>query len=239
MKTVLITGANKGIGFETAKQLAENGYFVFIGSRNIRKGFEAIEKLKSLGLVNIDCIEIDVTDIQSIKSARAELESKISHLDILINNAGIAGEQPQKFSTTDFDNLKKVFDCNFFGAIHTTQLFLDLLKNSEAPIVLNVSSEVGSLGLNTHSSRNNNWDNYSVYGASKTALNAFTIMLSNELRNTNFRINSVTPGYTATDLNNYAGIKSVSEGANSIVRAATISDGLTGKFFRDSEEIPW
>ena len=239
MNTVLITGANKGIGFETAKQLAEMGYFVFIGSRNKQNSFDALHKLKSLGLTNVDSVKIDVADIDSIKSAKEKLASKIPHLDILINNAGIAGEQPQSFSTTDLKNLREVFYCNFFGAVQTTQIFLDLLKKSDAPVVLNVSSEVGSLTLHTAADKNSNWDNYAVYGASKTALNAFTIMLANEFKDTDFRINSVSPGYTATDLNNHKGTKTVAEGAKSIVMAATLSDKSTGKFFKDGEEMPW
>src|SRR5450755_3807582 len=133
MKTVLITGANKGIGFETAKQLAQMGYFVYLGSRDKIKGLDAINKLNGLGISNVELIEIDVTNINSIKQAKQELETKIEALDVLINNAGIAGEQPQNVSAGEIENLRKVFDTNFFGAVQTTQQFINLLKKSNQP----------------------------------------------------------------------------------------------------------
>lgn len=124
-KTALITGANQGLGFETAKQLTELGYYVYIGCRNKSKGNSAIEKLKELGFSNVELIEIDVTNINSIKLARKTLETKIQKLDLLINNAGIAGEQPQNMSTGNINNLRKIFETNFFGAVQTTQDFID------------------------------------------------------------------------------------------------------------------
>ncbi|GGB02094.1 SDR family oxidoreductase [Puia dinghuensis] len=240
MKNVLITGANKGIGFETARQLAQLGYYVFLGSRNRDKGEDAVQRLRGLGLANVEAVEIDVADMHSVMAARVALEARIDALDILINNAAIAGDQPQKISTGDIANLRNVFDTNYFGAIQVTQQFLPLLKKSRNPVILNVSSEVGSLSINTRPGRKDNWDNYNAYGSSKTALNAFTVTLANEFRNTNFRINSVTPGYTATDLNQFQGIKTVEEGARPIVRLATNSeDGPTMKFFGEDGEVAW
>jgi NAD(P)-dependent dehydrogenase (short-subunit alcohol dehydrogenase family) len=238
MKTVLITGANKGIGFETAKQLAQLGYFVYLGSRDIAKGDEAINKLRGLGLVNVEAIAIDVTDINSVTQAKQGLEAKIHALDILINNAGIAGGQPQNISDGDIENLRNVFDTNFFGAVQTTQQFIPLLKKSQQPVIVNVSSELGS--LTTHSNTQNpNYGIYDAYSCSKTALNAFTVMLANELRGANFKINSVSPGYTATDLNNHQGTQTVEQGAKYIVKYATLDkDGPTGGFFKDGE-IAW
>lgn len=238
MKTVLITGANKGIGFETAKQLTQLGYFVYLGSRDKAKGLAALNKLKDSGISNAETIEIDVTSINSIKQAKQELENKIGALDILINNAGIAGDQPQNISTGEIENLRKVFETNFFGAVQTTQQFINLLKKSNNPIIVNVSSELGSLTL--HNRRQNpNFGIYNAYSCSKTALNAFTVMLANEFGNTNFKINSVSPGYTATDLNQHKGIQTVEQGATFIVKYATLGiDGPTGGFFKE-EEIPW
>jgi NAD(P)-dependent dehydrogenase (short-subunit alcohol dehydrogenase family) len=238
MKTVLITGANKGIGFETAKQLAQLSYFVYLGSRDKAKGSEAVNKLKDLGLVNVEAIEIDVTNAGSIKQAKQVLEAKIEALDVLINNAGIAGEQPQNISAGDIENLRKVFETNFFGAVQTTQQFIPLLKKSSQPVIVNVSSELGS--LNTHSNtQNSNYALYDAYSCSKTALNAFTVMLANELSDSNFKINSVSPGYTATDLNQHKGTQTVEQGAKYIVKYATLeNDGPTGRFFRD-DEISW
>ncbi|WP_183560461.1 SDR family oxidoreductase [Mucilaginibacter sp. SP1R1] len=238
MKTVLITGANKGIGFETAKQLAQLGYFVYLGSREEANGLDAVNKLNQLGISNVALIEIDVTNIDSIKKAKQELESKIGALDVLINNAGIAGEQPQNISVGAMENLRKVFETNFFGVVQTTQQFISLLKKSSEPVIVNVSSELGSLTVHS-STQNPNYGIYDAYSCSKTALNAFTVLLANEMRNANFKINSVSPGYTATDLNQHQGTQTVEEGAKYIVKfAISGGDTVTGKFFRE-EEIPW
>src|ERR1700743_2257180 len=147
MKTVLITGANKGIGFEVAKQLAQQNHFVYLGSRNKENGLEAVKKLNGQGISNVEAIVIDVADIDSVRQAREELEGKIDALDILINNAGISGDQPQDFAGGSIDYLRKIFDTNFFGVIQTTQEFLPLLKKSTQPAIINVSSEVGSIAL--------------------------------------------------------------------------------------------
>ena len=239
MKTVLITGANEGIGFETAKQLAQSGYFVYLGSRNKIKGLEALEKLKALGINNVDCIEIDVTNIDSIKSASKELEGKVKQLDVLINNAGIGGGQAQNLSTGEIENLRKVFETNFFGAVQTTQQFLSLLKKSNEPRIVNVSSGLGSLTIHS-STQNPNYAIYDAYSCSKTALNAFTVLLAKEFRNTNFKINSVTPGYTATDLNHFQGTQTPEQAAKVVVKYATVDkDGPTGKFLKEDGEVDW
>jgi NAD(P)-dependent dehydrogenase (short-subunit alcohol dehydrogenase family) len=228
MRNVLITGANKGIGFEVAKQMAQLGYRVYLGARDAQKGQEAATQL------NVEFLQIDVSDGESVKQAAAKLDS----LDILINNAGIPGGQPQNLSVCDPDNAQEIFNTNYFGAIRTTQAFLPLLKKSDNPVIVNVSSELGSLALQTSVNRNPNWNNYHVYGATKTALNAFTINLAQELPG--FKINSVTPGYTATDLNNFAGFKTAAQGAEPIVKAAAIgTDGPTGQFFQQGGEVPW
>ncbi len=240
MKTVLITGANKGIGFETAKQLAKMEYFVYLGSRNKENGNEAIQKLNAMGITNVAVLVIDVADIHSVRQARQELESKISSLDILINNAGISGDQSQDFATGNVENLRKIFDTNFFGTIQTTQEFLPLLKKSGQPAIINVSSEVGSINMRLEPGRNTNRDKYNAYGASKTALNAFTVMLANELRGTGIIVNSVTPGYTATDLNQFQGAKTAEQGAKPIVQLAIQSNpDMTAKFFKDGGEVSW
>jgi len=238
MKTVLITGANKGIGFETVKQMAQLGYFIYLGSRDKARGLDAVNKLKDQGISNVELIEIDVTNIDSIKRARQLLENKIEALDVLINNAGISGGHSQNLSTVDIDNLWKVFETNFFGAVQTTQQFIELLKKSKQPVIVNVSSELGSLTIH-NSTQNPNYKIYDAYSSSKTALNALTVLLANEFSNTNFKINSVSPGYTATDLNQFKGTQTVEQGAKFIVQYATLNnEGPTGKFFRE-EEIPW
>ena len=237
MKTILITGANKGIGFETAKQLAQLGYFVYLGSRDKAKGTGAIKKLNDLGISNADFIELDVTNIDSIQKAKQALESKIESLDVLINNAGIYAEQPQNMSSVKIENLRKLFDTNFFGAVQTTQQFIPLLKKSNKPRIVNVSSGLASLMYHT---QNPNFAIYDAYSSSKTALNAFTVLLAKEFRNTNFKINSVEPGYTATDLNHFQGTQTVEEGVKAIVECATMENNVpTGKFLKDEGEIDW
>lgn len=236
-KTALITGANQGLGFETARQLAKLGYYVYIGCRNKSKGNSAVEKLNELGFRNVEFIEIDVTAINSIKSAKQALENKTQKLDVLINNAGIAGEQPQSMSTGDMDNLRKVFETNFFGAVQTTQQFIDLLQNSDEPRIINVSSGLASL---TYHSSSPDFAIYAAYSCSKTALNAFTVMLAKEYLNTNFKINCVEPGFTSTNLNDYQGTQTVEQGVAVIVKYATIgNDGPTGKFLSNEGEFTW
>jgi NAD(P)-dependent dehydrogenase (short-subunit alcohol dehydrogenase family) len=132
-----------------------------------------------------------------------------------------------------------VFDTNYFGSIRTTQQFFRLLQGSTQPHIINISSEVGSLTMHSSPDRNSNWDLYHAYGSSKVALNSFTVLLANELRSTKFRVNSVTPGYTATDLNQHRGYKTVEEGAKAIVKLVTESCVETGKFFKEGGEVPW
>lgn len=240
MRTILITGANKGIGFETARQLAELGNFVYIGSRDISSGQKAVDQLKASGITNVAAIRIDVTNMDTIREAKEELDRQVGSLDVLINNAGISGEQLQYVADSSIAAIRSLFETNFFGAIQTTQILLPLLRKSPAPAIINVSSEVGSLTMNTSAERPPNWSNFSAYGASKTALNGFTVMLANELRPQNIMVNSVTPGYTATDLNQFKGFKSVAEGAKPIVLLAMSTDRtVTGRFFKDGGEIPW
>ena len=240
MRTALVTGANKSIGFETARQLAQLGYFVYIGSRDKKKGLEAVEKLKTMGLTNVDSLQLDVTDTNSIKSARQGLEVKTKKLDILVNNAGISGGFPQPATKVSHDTLRLVFETNFFGAIQVTQEFIELLKKSDQPRIVNVTTELSS--LTNHSDPNWIFAKFkpAAYGPSKTALNAYTVMLAVELKDTNFKVNCVCPGFTATDFNNHQGTKTVEQGASVIVKYATLGkDGETGKFFSEEGETAW
>ncbi len=239
-KSVLVTGANKSIGFETARQLAQLGYFVYIGSRDQAKGLEAIEKLKAMGLTNVECIQLDVTDIHSIKAARQVLEAKTPKLDILINNAGISGGFPQPATKVSMDIVRLVFETNFFGVVQVTQEFIELLKKSDQPRIVNVTTELSS--LTNH--KDPNWIfaafKPAAYGPSKTALNAYTVMLAAELKDTNFKVNCVCPGFTATDFNNHQGTKTVEKAASVIVKYATLDkDGATGTFFSEEGETAW
>lgn len=245
MKTVLITGANKSIGFETAKQLAAQGYFVYLGSRDLQNGEQAVKQLNNEGLTKLKAIAIDVTSKPSIEAAKASIEKENGSLDILINNAGISGGFPQTTADTTSEVARQVFDTNFFGVIDVTATFLDLLKKAPEPRIVNVTSGLASLTLHSDPS----WKYYKVkgaaYGPSKTALNAYTVVLAYELKDTAFKINVVDPGYTATDFNHHSGPGSVEDAAKIIVKYATIgADGPTGKFFSndmegDSDESPW
>jgi NAD(P)-dependent dehydrogenase (short-subunit alcohol dehydrogenase family) len=246
MKAVLITGANRSIGFEAARQLLQKGYYVYIGSRSLEKGVKAVNELKAEGLTHVEAVQLDVTDQQSVATARAQIGEKTKALDVLINNAGISGVLPQKALDANIDNFKNVFDTNVYGVIRVTQAFIDLLQQSPEPRIVNVSSSVGSLSLQSDP----NWRFYdhakfAVYSSSKSALNMYTVTLAYELRDTVFKVNAVDPGYTKTDFNNHQGTGTVEEAAARVVKYALIgNDGPTGKYFSEETnpatgEIAW
>lgn len=245
MKSALITGANKGIGLETAKQLIKQGFYVYLGSRNPQRGMEAIAELGSHGLSNVETITLDVTDATSVQAARTAIGQQTDALDILINNAGINGGSPYTALEATEDQFMSTFDTNVFGVARVTQAFIDLLKKSPSPRIVNVSTSVGSLALQS----NPNWPayhyaKYAVYGASKAALNMYTVQLAYELRDTAVKVNAVCPGYTKTDFTGHIGGE-VDTAAARIVHYALIDqNGPTGKFFSeetnpDTGEIPW
>lgn len=245
MKIALITGANKGIGFETAKQLLQKGFHVYIGSRNLENGLQAVEKLKAINLTNVEAIQIDVTDDNSVKNARTEIGKKTDILDVLINNAGINGGVPKTALEARTDQFLAAFNTNVFGVARVTQAFIDLLKKSPEPRIVMVSSSVGSLTLQSDPNwLAYNFAKYAVYGSSKAALNMFTIHLAYELRDTAFKVNAVCPGYTKTDFTNHNGGE-VAEAAKRIVKYALLDkDGVSGKFISEETnpttgEIAW
>lgn len=245
MKKALITGANKSIGFETARQLLQKGYYIYLGSRTLENGLEAVDKLRAECLHDVEAIQLDVSDQESVKAARAEIGKKTDVLDVLINNAGINGGMPQTATGADIAVFKQVYDTNVFGVVLVTQTFLDLLQKSPQPRIVNVSSGMGSLTLHNDPT----WKYYNnkgaVYHSSKAALNMYTIVLAYELRNTPFKVNAVDPGFTATDFNNHRGTGTVKEAGARLVKYAIIdADGPTGKFFSEENnpetgEIPW
>jgi NAD(P)-dependent dehydrogenase (short-subunit alcohol dehydrogenase family) len=245
MKTVLITGANKSIGFETVRQLVKAGYYVYLGSRDIENGKRAVGKINEEGFNSLEAIQIDISDAESVKTARKVIGGKTASLDVLINNAGISGGFPQPPTTLDINAIRKVFDTNFFGTIDVTQTFLDMLKKANEPRIVNVTSGLASLTL--HSNPSWKYFNFKggAYGPSKTALNAYTIALAHELRDTSFKINAVDPGFTATDFNSNRGTGNVNDAAAIIVKYATLdAGGPTGKYFSndmdtDDQESPW
>jgi len=245
MKSALITGANRSIGLETAKQLSKQGIFVYLGSRDLAKGNEVIGTLTEEGFENIKAIEIDVTSDDSIIAAKNIIEQEHGKLDILINNAGVLGVNPQTATETAVDDIKAVFETNFFGVIQVTQTFLDLLQKSDAPRISNITSGLGSLTLHSDPS----WKYYQVkaaaYGPSKSALNAYTIVLAYELKDSAFKVNVIDPGYTATDFNHHSGPGTVESAASFIIKhTLTDENGTTGQFFSNDIEdesgiSPW
>ena len=245
MKKVLITGANKSIGFETARQLLQKGFYIYLGSRSMEKGLAAMEKLKAEGLNNVEAVQIDVTDTASVQAARAEIGSKTDLLDVLINNAGINGGLPQTALSATIDQFQTVFDTNLYGVVRVTQAFIDLLKKSRQPRIVNVSSSQGSLTLASDPTDAYYHHKGAVYQSSKTALNMYTIALAYELRDTLFKVNMVDPGFVATDFNNHRGFGTVEEAGTRIAKYALIGeDGPTGRYFSEefnpeTGEIPW
>jgi NAD(P)-dependent dehydrogenase (short-subunit alcohol dehydrogenase family) len=238
-KIALITGANKGIGYEVARQLGKQNCTVLIGARDAKLGEEAAAKLKK---ENIDArfVQLDVTKRDSIQAANVKIEKEFGRLDILVNNAGInvRGDGPP--SSADVDVVNRVFQTNFFGALAVAQAMLPLIRKSAAGRIVNVSSELGSItGFSDP-----NWKFGAVkfigYCASKAAMNMMTAQLAAELRHTNIKVNSVNPGYTATDLNNNQGPQTIEEGSAETIRAALFgSDGPTGKFLESGGQLPW
>ncbi|WP_159477761.1 SDR family oxidoreductase [Dyadobacter sp. 3J3] len=236
MKNAFITGANKSIGFEIARQLLQKGYHVYLGTRNLENGQEAVEKLKAEGLTEVEVVEINVSDSESVKAARAEIGTKTDVLDVLINNAGINGGMPQTALTANVEVMNEVYNVNVFGVVRVTQAFIDLLKKADEPRIVNVSSSQASLTM--HSDPTSKYYNHkgATYHPSKAALNMYTINLAYELRDTAFKVNAVDPGFTSTDFNNHRGTGTVEEAGARIVKYAVIdANGPTGKFF--SEEI--
>lgn len=242
MKIALVTGANKGIGLEVSRQLAQNGFFVYLGSRNLESGSAAVEKLKIEGISNVEAIQLDVTDQESINTARITIGKKTEVLDVLVNNAGISGGFPQSALDATIDQFKTVYETNVFGVVSVTQAFVDLLKKSPEPRIVNVTSAMGSLTLAADPSGNYHM---AVYQSSKSALNMYTVNLAYELRDLPFKVNMVCPGYTKTDFTSHQGTSTVEEAGQRIAKYALIGqDGPTGKFiseeyFPEPASCPW
>ena len=245
MKTVLITGANKGIGLETARQLAQQGYHVYLGSRDLTSGQQAVDQLRAEGLTEVEVIQLDITDAESVSAARAEIGKKTEVLDALVNNAAITGGMPQTALGTDVAVFEEVFNTNVFGVVRVTQAFIDLLRSAPQPRIVNVASSGASLTLSSDPT----WKYYhhkgAVYPSSKAALHMYTIVLAYELRDTPFRVNAVDPGFTATDLNHHRGTGTVAVAGTRIAKYVLVGDdGPTGKFISEENtpvtgEIPW
>jgi NAD(P)-dependent dehydrogenase (short-subunit alcohol dehydrogenase family) len=237
-KIALITGANKGIGKEIARQLGQQGIFVIIGARDKKKGQEAEKELRSQGM-DVLTVKLDVTKQATIDAAALEIEKKFGKLDILVNNAGI-GIDTGKPSTIDIDILYRTYDTNVFGPFRMIKTFLPLLKKSEAGRIVNMSSGLGSLERNSSQYWETSGPKLLAYNSSKSALNALTLQFAYELRKTAIKVNSAAPGFVATDINQFRGTRTVEQGARAPVRLATLpEDGPTGGFFEEDGPVPW
>ena len=242
-KIALITGANKGIGFETARQLGKEGVTVIVGSRNQERGEKATSDLKAEG-IEAEFLKLDVDNASDIQNAYDYISKKYGKLDILVNNAGIQIEQDgfgaNTTATTDEAVLTHTFATNFFNVVKLTNTLLPLIKKSDAGRIVNLSSILGSLTLHADPNSPIYSSKLFSYNASKTALNAYTVHLAAALADTNIKVNSGHPGWVKTDLGSDAAPMLVDEGAKTSVELALLgSDGPTGKFFHLGQELPW
>lgn len=224
----VVTGANRGIGLELCRQLAQAGYTVVLGSRDLRRGELAAD---GLGRAGVRPVQLDVADDTSVRRAAAQVADELGRCDVLVNNAAIEYDTDATASHADLDRIHRAFETNLFGAWRTTLALLPLLRRAEHGRIVNVSSEGGSLasmGAGTP-----------AYHTTKAALNALTRTLAAELRSDGILVNAVCPGWTATDMGGWGG-RPVSAGAASVMWAVQLpDDGPTGGFFRDGRPLPW
>jgi len=238
-RIALVTGANKGIGLEIARQLGRSGVHVLLGARSARLGETAAATLRSEGC-DVRFLAIDLTAPASITAAAAAISEGYGRLDVLVNNAGITDQADGPPSSCSMTSVRRIFDTNFFGSVAVTQAMLPLLRRSAAGRIVNVSSGLGSLTHNADPS----WEFARVkllgYNASKTALNMLTVQLAAELRDAGIKVNAADPGYTKTDLNGQRGTQTIPQGAAAAVHLALLgNDGPTGGFFSAGRTEPW
>ncbi len=238
-KVALITGANKGIGFEVARQLAAQGIKVLVGARNAELGETAASSLTAEGH-DAHYIELDVTRPDTIKASETKIQAEYDRLDILVNNAGIVAFGDGPPSVADADAVRKILEVNVFGVLAVTQILLPLVRKASSGRIVMVSSGLGSITWNADP----NWPFAAVkllgYNGSKALLNLLTVQLAWELRETSIKVNTVNPGYTATDLNGNSGTQTAAEGAKEIVRQCLIGEGgQSGGFFETGGIVPW
>jgi NAD(P)-dependent dehydrogenase (short-subunit alcohol dehydrogenase family) len=230
-KIALITGANKGIGFETARQLGAQGMTVLIGARDAERGREAEEALRSTGTTG-RYVQIDVTDGETIRQSADWIEAEYGRLDVLVNNAGTASVSRERLplSQTSLEDMRAVYEINVFGVVAVTNAMLPLLRKAPAARIVNVSSEVGSITGQSDPAHPLAQMPASVqYPSSKAALNMITAMYAKDLRDTPIKVNAANPGWTATDFNDHHGFRTAAEGAEPSVYLATLpDDGPTG-----------
>jgi NAD(P)-dependent dehydrogenase (short-subunit alcohol dehydrogenase family) len=247
-KVAFITGANRGLGLETARLLGKQGITVILGSRELEKGKVAADKLRSEGAKSVEAVRFDVNKAADHKEIYDYIAKKYGKLDILINNAGVMDEGKKQDMGTAFntvgsvsqENLRKTFETNFFQLIDLTTTLLPLIRKSPAGRIVNLSSVLGSLALHSDPKSPIYDKKHFAYDASKTALNAFTVHLAHELRNTPIKVNSAHPGWVKTEMGGEAAPMELSEGGITSAQLATLpADGPSGGFFHMGQPLPW
>jgi len=234
----LISGANKGIGYEIARGLGAKGLRVLVGARDATRGKAAVDILNTEG-AKATFVELDVTDGETIRRAAEWIEKQFGRLDVLVNNAGIA-EWGTKPSTVELSKVREVYETNFFGPISLIQTMLPLLRKSKHGRIVNVSSSLGSITLVSAPDSPMSQFLALGYNTSKSALNSMTVQFANELKDTLIKVNAICPGYCATDINNHSGPRTAAQGAVAVIQYATLgADGPTGGYFNDEGRIPW
>jgi NAD(P)-dependent dehydrogenase (short-subunit alcohol dehydrogenase family) len=234
----LVTGANKGIGYEIAAGLGALGWSVGVGARGEARREAAVEKLHAAG-VDAFGLPLDVTDDASVASAAEVIEERAGRLDVLVNNAGVTGSAPQEPTRVDLAAVRAAVETNVIGVLRVTNAMLPLLRRSASPRIVNMSSSVGSLTRQTGDTGGTGPIS-AAYAPSKTFLNAVTIQYAKELHDTDILVNAACPGYCATDLNGFRGVRTPEQGAAIAIRLATLPDGgPTGGFFDDAGVVPW
>jgi NAD(P)-dependent dehydrogenase (short-subunit alcohol dehydrogenase family) len=238
-KVALITGANKGIGFEVARQIGHTGTTILVGARDPRVGQDAVAKLTAEG-VRAQFIAVDLNDHSTIRAAARSIDEEFGHLDILVNNAGVITQGDGPPSTGSLDAIETTFRTNFFGTIAVTQAMLPLLRKAASARIVNVSTSLGSLTQNGDPNYTFAATKLLGYNSSKAALNMLTVQLAYELRETPIKVNSADPGFTATDINGHRGTQSVPEGSIEAIRLALLpDDGPTGTYSDSKGIVPW
>jgi NAD(P)-dependent dehydrogenase (short-subunit alcohol dehydrogenase family) len=233
----LVTGANKGIGLEIARQLARLQHTVLIGARDPQRGEAAASELRSEGL-DARFVRLDVTDQRDIADAVRMIAATYGRLDVLVNNAAIAQDTAPP-SQTSIDLMRRTYETNVFGLLAVTQAMLPLLRKAPAARIVNMSSGAGSFARTTSPDWRVEWATL-AYNSSKSAVNAITVQLATELRDTPIKINAANPGYTATEMNQFRGERTVQQAAIAPVRLATLpADGPSGGFFEENGVVPW
>ena len=238
-KVALVTGANKGIGLDIARQLGTQKVTVIVGARDPGRGQAAAGLLRSEGL-DAHFIQLDVTDAASIAQAAATIQAQHGRLDILVNNAGISDAADGAPSAASIDAARRLFETNFFGPLAVIQAMLPLLRVAPGARIVNMSSSLGSMAVNGDPANHYYMARLIGYNASKAALNMLTVQLAEELRDTGIVVNAACPGYVSTDLNGHNGYLSTEEAARTPVRLALLPDQqVTGRFINASGDVPW